>query len=79
MTRGGTAALAAVALLAGCSGEVRRQRAPDVSIGGGSVIAPRYNARHYNWCATQHPGYRRFDNTFYESRTQRARCVSPYI
>ena len=41
--------------------------------------APRYSERHYNWCATTKPAYRRSDNSFQRGRYKRYRCVSPYI
>ena len=69
-------ALAATFALVGCT------------TGGGSVspglsvaptTAPRYNERHYAWCARQYNTYRRSTNTYRQSGITRRRCVSPYI
>ena len=49
---------------------------PTLSVAPG--VAPRYNERHYRWCAQQYTSYRRSSNT-YNRGSFRRRCVSPYI
>ena len=51
---------------------------PRLSVNPG--VAPRYNDRHYAWCARQYTSYNRSSNTYKRGRTlTRRRCVSPYI
>ena len=66
----------AAATLSSCAGLLA---APDDVFFVDQGIAPRYSARHYNWCARIRPAYRRSDNTFQRGRYKRYRCVSPYI
>lgn len=69
-------ALGTAVALSACTTGPRNQTAT-ISYTGGGNIAPRYNARHYRWCARR-KNYRRYDNTFQQGSFRR-RCVSPYI
>ena len=63
--------------LAGCT-NVTPERNASLSVA--PSVAPRYNERHYRWCAQQYTSYRRASNTYSRgSGLRRRRCVSPYI
>ena len=64
-------------VLAGCT-NVTPDRNASLSVSPG--VAPRYNSRHYSWCARQYTSYQRSTNTYRSGRSiVRRRCVSPYI
>lgn len=64
--------------VAGCT-NVSPDRNASLSVAPG--VAPRYNERHYRWCAQQYTTYRRSSNTYSlgGNSITRRRCVSPYI
>ena len=72
-----TALAASAFVLTGCTSGLLRGPS-DVTFSNFEA-APRYSARHYNWCATVRPAYRRSDNSYGIGRHKRYRCVSPYI
>ena len=63
--------------LAGCT-NVSPER--NASLSFSPNVAPRYNSRHYAWCARQYTSYRRSTNTYRTGPDSASRrCVSPYI